>query len=146
MRCVPGIPDAASSSVGVTKARACADSFESYDRGSGLTGPNERHGHVRMFSSLQKTRMPRSSQRQTHSTALQPVRPPPTSGFGEMVKQGVALGTGQAVAHAAIGSLVRMISSSPALPPSCSEYQRCLTKVDQQTCDTLFEQCAPASK
>lgn len=86
--------------------------------------------------------MPRSSK-----TALQPVRPvaappsiqPQTAGLGSIVTQGLAWGVGQSIAHHAVGSL---FSTPRPVAPTCQEYQRCLTKVDKETCDTLYEQCA----
>ena len=85
--------------------------------------------------------MPRASSRAptTHTGKTPVVHQPPqqSAGFGTMMKQGFALGAGQAVAHQVVGSLF----STPA-KPDCSAYKTCLTKVDKSTCDTLYEQCA----
>ena len=68
-----------------------------------------------------------------------------TAGFGDTMKQGFALGAGQAVAHQVVGSVFTMFRSPEKIaptPPDCSAYEKCLTKVDKESCDTLYETCA----
>ena len=82
--------------------------------------------------------MPRSKSvpvkynKDTHITTIAP-RP---AGFGDTMKQGFALGAGQAVAHQVAGSMFRSTSAD------CSAYEKCRTKVDKESCDTLYETCA----
>ena len=79
--------------------------------------------------------MPRSKSvpvkynKDTHITTIAP-------GFGDTMKQGFALGAGQAVAHQVVGSMFR------STPADCSAYEKCRTKVDKESCDTLYETCA----
>ena len=79
--------------------------------------------------------MPRSKSvpvkynKDTHITTIAPR-------FGDTMKQGFALGAGQAVAHQAVGSMFR------STPTDCSAYEKCITKVDKESCDTLYESCA----
>ena len=91
--------------------------------------------------------MPRSKSvpvkynKDTHITTIAP-RP---AGFGDTMKQGFALGAGQAVAHQAVGSLFTMFRSPEKvapIPQDCSTYEKCLTKVEKDSCDTLYETCA----
>lgn len=89
--------------------------------------------------------MPRSKSvpvkynKDTHITTTRP------AGFGDTMKQGFALGAGQAVAHQAVGSLFTMFRSPEKVAPTpsdCTAYEKCRTKVDKESCDTLYETCA----
>lgn len=69
-------------------------------------------------------------------------RPPQSGGFGESMKQGFALGTGHALAHHTIGTIVRAFSTPEPTVQDCTVYTKCLGMFDRDTCDVLYETCA----
>jgi hypothetical protein len=65
-----------------------------------------------------------------------------TSSFGQIVKEGMAFGVGNAVAHNIIGRLFGSSSSTvvPAAPVKVHAYEHCmeLTKNNKEVCEHLI--------
>ncbi len=62
-------------------------------------------------------------------SAIVPIKPPepPTSSLAGSVVQGFGFGLGSSIAHAAVGSVARSLTSSepvPAVKPECEDYRR----------------------
>ena len=85
------------------------------------------------------------SKRSTPPPQLAPPPPPPSghrASFLDVIRQGFGFGTGSALAHAAVGSVIGASSNAP-LPPSAnrgsflsSDPERCV-----ETIERLYQQC-----
>lgn len=78
----------------------------------------------------------------TRSMSTQPLVSAP--GFGQMVKEGFAVGTGIHIARHAVDGVFGMFSSKvepSAKEDPCIAYKKCLDDVEKETCDKIFIQC-----